>query len=82
MFQNHENMKNTFFQDILHEHLQENIELLLCTQISPSSTKNFKNLSNAQKHSDDGEYIHCTEEDCLFKVLWNHTLGEVKGLVQ
>lgn len=46
------------------------------------SAKNFKNLSNTQKHSDDGEYIHCTEEDCLFKVLWNHTLGEVKGLFQ
>lgn len=50
--------------------------------IAKSSAQYFKDLCHTQNHSDDGEDVHCAEEDGLFEMLGHHALGKVKSLVQ
>lgn len=56
--------------------------LSLGVEIAQSSAQYLKYLSDAQGDGDDGERVHGTEEDGLFKVFRNHAFGHIEGLFQ
>lgn len=54
----------------------------LVGEIAQSPAQYFKDLSDAEQDSYDGEGVHGAEEDGLLKVLRHHALGHIEGFLQ